>query len=173
VTRRGLLLIDFQHDFLDPDGRMPVEQRQVESVIAAARRAVDAAQARGDLIVKIGNEFRRGDLIGNLLRHHASIRGSSGCTWDRRIDPPGAAYLPKWRSSAFSNPALARLLQNSHVGAVSLTGLYTKACISATAKAARKQGLSVQVIGDATACSSDESRRTALDKLHRIGIDIV
>lgn len=171
--RRALLLIDFQHDFLGPDGRMPVEPRQVEPMIAAARGAVDAAQARGDLVLKVGNEFRRRNVMGNLLRHRAAIEGSAGCTWDSRLDPPGAPYLSKWRSSAFTNPALARLLEESQVGEVSLTGLYAKACISATARAAQRRGLSVRVIGDATACSSDESRRTALDKLHRIGIDIV
>jgi nicotinamidase-related amidase len=173
VKRKALLLIDFQEDFLDPAGRMPVEREHVMTAIAAAQQAVEAAQAGGDLIVKIGNEFRPTDLIGNLLRRQASIKGSTGSAWDSRIDPPEAAYIPKWKSNAFCNPALAALLKDAEVDQVILAGLYAKDCVSATAKAAKKRNLSVQVIGDATACSSDKSRRSALDKLRRIGIDVV
>ena len=173
ARRKALLLIDFQKDFLSPSGRMPVDQGQVQPVIEAARRAVDKAQTNGDLIVKIGNEFRPSDVIGNLFRRHAAMKGSPGAAWDGRIDPSEATYVSKWRSDAFCNPDLITLLDEAHVGQVRLTGLYAKACVSATAKAARRRGLSVQVISDATACSSDKSRQAALDKLRRIGIEVV
>jgi nicotinamidase-related amidase len=170
---RALLLIDFQEDFLAPSGRMPVDQGQVQPVIEAAQNAVDDAQRNGDLIVTIGNEFRPSDVIGNMFRHHAAMKGSLGSAWDDRIDPPGATYVPKWKSDAFCNPELAALLEEARVGQIRLAGLYAKACVSATAKGAHKRGLSVQVIGDATACSSDKSRQDALDKLRRRGIAVV
>ena len=170
---RALLLIDFQEDFLAPTGRMPVNQGQVQPAIAAAQHAVEEARRNGDLIVKIGNEFRPSDVIGNVFRHRAAVRGSLGVAWDDRIDPPGATYLPKWKSDAFCNPDLATLLEEAHVGQICVAGLYAKACVSATAKTAQKRGLSVQVIGDATACSSDKSRQNALDKLRGIGIAVV
>jgi nicotinamidase-related amidase len=112
-------------------------------------------------------------VIGNVFRHHAAVKGSPGVAWDRRIDPPGATYVPKWKSDAFCNPDLVALLEEAHVGQVRLAGLYAKACVSATAKGARKRGLSVQVIGHATACSSDESRRHAIENLRRVGIEVV
>jgi biuret amidohydrolase len=170
---RALLLIDFQEDFLAPTGRMPVDQSQVEPVLQAAQRAVEEAEHNGDLIVRIGNEFRSSDVIGNLFRHHAAIKGSVGAVWDGRIDPPGATYLPKWKSNAFCNRELATLLEESQVGHVRLAGLYAKACVSATAKAARRRGLVVHVIGDATACSSGKSRQIALDRLRRMGVEVV
>ena len=145
----------------------------MQPALAAACRAVDDARDEGDLIVKIGNEFRRSDVIGNLFRHHAAMKESSGAAWDRRIDPPGATSVAKWRADAFCNPTLMALLEEAGVGQVRLAGLYAKACVTATAKGARRRGLSVQVIGDATACSSDRSRRAALDKLRRIGIAVV
>jgi len=172
-ARRALLLIDFQEDFLAPNGRMPIDQDQVQPVIAAAQRAVDEAQLNGDLIVRIGNEFRPSDVIGNLFRHHAAMKGSTGAAWDSRINPPGSAYVSKWRSDAFCNPDLATLLEEAQVGQVRLAGLYAKACVSATAKGAHRRGFSVQVIGDATACSTDESRHSALNKLRRKGIEVV
>lgn len=173
IHRGALLLIDFQEDFLAPSGRMPVDQGQVQPAIKAARLAVDEARYDGDLIVKIGNEFRPSDVIGNLFRHHAAVRGSPGAAWDGRIDPPEATYVSKWRSDAFCNPDLMALLDEARVGQVRLAGLYAKACVSATAKGARKRGLSVQVISDATACSSDKSRQAALDKLRRVGIEVI
>jgi len=172
-TGKALLLIDFQEDFLAPTGRMPVDQGQVRPVLEAAQHAVDEAQRNGDLIVKIGNEFRRSDVIGNVFRHRAAMRGSPGAAWDDRIDPPGAVYLPKWKSDAFCNPVLATVLEEAHVGQVSVAGLYAKACVSTTAKTAHKRGLTVQVIGDATACSSEGSRLRALAKLRDIGIAVV
>ena len=170
---RALLLIDFQEDFLAPTGRMPVDQGQVQPAIHAAQHAIEEARRNGDLIVKIGNEFRPSDVIGNVFRHRAAVRGSPGAAWDDRIDPPGATYLPKWKSDAFCNPDLATLLEEAHVGQIRLAGLYAKACVSATAKAAQKRGLSVQVIGEATACSSAKSRQNALDKLRGAGIAVV
>jgi nicotinamidase-related amidase len=172
-TGTALLLIDFQEDFLAPTGRMPVDQGQVQPVIQAAQLAVDEAQRNGDLIVKIGNEFRPSDVIGNVFRHRAAMRGSPGAAWDGRIDPAGATYLPKWRSDAFCNPDLANLLEEAHVSQVRLAGLYAKACVSATARAAHKRGLAVQVIGQATACSNDRSRQDALAKLGVMGITVV
>jgi nicotinamidase-related amidase len=168
-----LLLIDFQEDFLAPGGRMPVDQSQVQPAMEAARRAVDEALDQGDLIVKIGNEFRQSNVIGNLFRHHAAMKDSRGAKWDGRIDPPEAMYVAKWRSDAFCNPDLVALLEEEGVGQVRLTGLYAKACITATAKGALKRGLSVQVIGDATACSSEKSRKAALDKLRRLGAEVL
>jgi len=76
-------------------------------------------------------------------------------------------------ADAFCNPGLEKVLEEAHVGQIRLAGLYAKACVSATAGGALKRGFSVQVIGDATACSSDKSRQDALDKLRRKGIEIV
>jgi nicotinamidase-related amidase len=145
----------------------------VEPAIEAASKAVDGARSNGDLIVKIGNEFPRRAVIRNLLRHHAAIAGSDGAALDQRIDPPEATYLTKWRSDEFCNPDLSVLLAEHQIGELLLAGLFAKACLSATAKGGRKRGLSVRVLGSATACSNEKTRRNALDKLHRGGIEVL
>jgi nicotinamidase-related amidase len=94
---RALLLIDFQDDFLADDGRMPVARDQVEPVLAATRAAIAQAQARGDLIVQIGNEFRPHDLLGNLGRR-AAVSGRPGTRWDARFAAPGAVYMANGRA---------------------------------------------------------------------------
>jgi nicotinamidase-related amidase len=102
--RRALLLIDFQDDFLADSGRMPVARDQVEPVLAATRAAIAQAQARGDLIVQIGNEFKPRDLVRNLMRRGAAISGRPGTRWDPRFAAPGAVYVAKWKSNCVLQP---------------------------------------------------------------------
>jgi nicotinamidase-related amidase len=172
--RRALLLIDFQRDFLAVDGRMPVARHHVTGVVVATRMAIERAQANGDLIVRIGNEYRPGDRIGNLLRHHAAMAGTPGTAWDARVEVNGADayYLAKWKGSAFSNPELGDLLAREAVTDVVLCGLYAHACVTATARAALARGLRVTVLRDAVACKSDGSREAALHRMALNGVEL-
>lgn len=171
--RRALLLIDFQVDFLADDGRMPVARGQVEPVLAATRAAIAQARARGDLIIQIGNEFRPHDLVGNLLRRGAAVAGSHGARWDPRFAAPGAVYVAKWKSDAFCNPALENTLREHRIQDVIVAGLYARACVTATTKAALARGFHVHVLNDAVACRSDSSREEALGRLRGSGARIV
>jgi maleamate amidohydrolase len=169
-TVEALLLIDFQCDFLADDARMPVARDQVEPVMKATRAAVDRAKVRGDLVVLIGNEYKRRDFIGNVLRHHAAVAGSTGSKWDSRFEVDGAMYLPKWKADAFCNPSLRQILVDHGIQRVALAGLFAKACVSATAKSAKAQGFDVFLVQDAIACGSESSRATAIERLNSIGI---
>jgi nicotinamidase-related amidase len=168
-ARRALLMIDFQRDFLDSSGRMPVDRDQVSPVLRAAAKAMADAKAAGDLIVAIGNEFRPGDLLMNLLRRYASIAGSEGARWSDKLPLEGTTYFPKWAGSAFVNPQLDRWLQAHNVKTLVLTGLMARACVTATAKDALAKGYEVQIVADAVACRSDASRARALTRLKAKG----
>jgi nicotinamidase-related amidase len=170
--RRALVLLDFQRDFLADDGRMPVARHHVAPVLAATRCAVDQARLRGDLIVKVGNEFRRGDVIGNLLRRRAAVSGSAGTAWDDRVDVEDALYVPKSAGSGFSNPALGTALDAQGIRHLMIAGLFAKGCVRATAEAALRRGLTVEILGEAVACSSDRNRDRALRLLARGGAHI-
>ena len=169
---RALLLIDFQDDFLADHGRMPVARDHVEPVLAATRAAIAEAQARGDLIVQIGNEFRPRDLLGNLGRRGAAISGRPGTRWDPRFAAPDAVYLAKWRGDAFCNPALENLLREHRIQEIVVAGLYARACVAATTKAALARGFAVHVLGDAVACRSDASRESALERIRGFGAHV-
>ena len=172
-ARRALLLIDFQEDFLDPGGRLPVCADHAVSAVAAANRAVADARAAGDAILAIGNEFRPGDHLMNLLRRGASIAGSSGCRWTGALPLDDTPYLVKWATSAFVNPELDIWLRARQVGTVALAGLKAAACVSATAKDAITRGYDVELVTDAIACDSDASRRRALEALRGRGAHLV
>ena len=169
-ARRALVLIDFQNDFIESTGRMPVDQSQVATVLQAARQAVDSARRAGDLVVAIGNEFRPRDYLMNLLRRHASIAGSPGSQWVRDLPLDGIPYFPKWASSAFVNSDFDRWLRAGNVRTLRLAGLQAKACVTATATDAMKRGFAVEVLDDAIACVSNRSRERALARLERRGV---
>ena len=78
--RWALLLLDFQHDFLRPSGRMPVASGQVGPVLAAATVVVDLARTHRGLTVKVGNEFPARQVVHNVLRRGAARAGSLGAT---------------------------------------------------------------------------------------------
>jgi nicotinamidase-related amidase len=168
-THVALLLIDFQKDFLSPDGRLPVAQNQVLPVLQAASQALSEFRSQGLPVVAVGNEFRRGDPF-NLFRRFASIQGSPGAAWDQRLPIDGAQYFPKWGGSAFGNPALEPWLRDRGVTGLVLTGLQAKACVTATAKDAVKRGFRVFTIDEAIACASDATRERALTRLHATGV---
>ncbi len=168
----ALMLIDFQADFLDDDGRMPVARAHVVPMIAAAADAVELFKQRGRPVVAIGNEFRRSDIVMNFLRRHASVEGSPGARWDERIPLDGAKYFPKWGGSAFGNPELEPWLRAQNVRTLVVAGLMARACVTATTKAALERGFRVVLLEPAIACVSERSRTRALERLELKGAQI-
>jgi nicotinamidase-related amidase len=148
---------------------MPVAKGQVDGVVAAAEKAVTAAQEAGDVVIAIGNEFRRSDVLSNEFRHNAAIAGSAGAKWDQRIPIMNAVYLAKWRGDAFCNPSFDALLKERGAREVTLAGLYASACVTATAKGALARGLKAHVLADAVADASDSKRLSALERLSQCG----
>jgi nicotinamidase-related amidase len=170
---RVLLLIDFQHDFLDTHGKMPVNPAHVQPVLGAAARAIAEARQGGDLIVAVGNEFRPGDRLMNLFRRHASIAGSPGAAWTAALPLKGIRYFPKWAASAFVNTELDTYLEANGVKTLVITGLFANACVTATCKDGLSRNYAVEIVADAIACASDTSRQRALAKLAKRGARIV
>ncbi len=165
----ALVLLDFQFDFLDDAGRMPVSRAHVHPTLAGARQAIERFRAHGRPVVAIGNEFKRGDAVMNLLRRYATIEGSKGARWDDRIPLAGATYLPKWASSAFINPEFEAWLRREGVKEIVLGGMFASACVTATTKDALRRGFRVRLLEPAIACSSDRSKARSLRRLERAG----
>jgi nicotinamidase-related amidase len=135
--------------------------------------AIGVARDSGDLVVKIGNEFRRRDFIGNMLRHRAAVANSLGIAWDERMDSESAIHLPKWKASAFCNPTLSKVLSENNVTRLVFAGLFAKGCVTSTALAVMKLGHDIEIISDAVACRDDASRQAALTRLKSRGAVLV
>lgn len=169
----ALLVLDLQIDFLEPQGRLPIAREEVAPVLAAANRAIAAAAARRTAVVYIGNEFTSWDVLGNLFRHGAAMRGTPGAALDPRLTKlAGAPYFSKDRADAFSNPALGNFLRSHRIASVVVCGVFADACVSATTKAALARGLKVALLADAVGAASDSARRRALVALGRAGAKV-
>ena len=172
AARRALLVLDFQVDFLQPGGRLPVAQDQVPGMLEAANRVIRAADARAMEVVYIGNEFDRWDLPANWFRNNAAVRGQPGARLDDRLIVINDHYFPKRRGNAFSNPRLGEFLQSRKVRHVILAGVYANACVQFTAVAALRRGYRVTVLSDAVAAANDRKRGAALQRMQRRGVEV-
>jgi nicotinamidase/pyrazinamidase len=172
VGGAALLVLDLQVDFVDPAGRLPISRDQISPVLAAANRAI--AAANGHLAVAyIGNEYGFWDIPGNWFRRGAAMKSSFGSALDPLVTRiAGAPYFAKHRGDAFSNDALERFLVSNDIGRVVLAGVYADACIYCTARSAISRGYRVTVLADAVGAASDEDRRAALRSLSRLGVEV-
>jgi len=168
----ALLLIDLQVDFLAADGRMPIAQEQVGELLQAARSAAKEARRRGWLVVAIGNEFPRWNVLVNLVQRFAALKGSAGAAWDARAPRDRVAYFAKRLPSAFTNPELDIWLRAHGVTTVHLAGVMAGACVAATAKGALKRGYAVKLIEKGIGAPSARSRLSALERLRRAGCGV-
>jgi nicotinamidase/pyrazinamidase len=172
VGGAALLVLDLQVDFVDPAGRLPISRDQISPVLAAANRAI--AAANGHLAVAyIGNEYGFWDIPGNWFRRGAAMKSSFGSALDPLVTRiAGAPYFAKHRGDAFSNDALERFLVSNDIERVVLAGVYADACIYCTARSAINRGYRVTVLADAVGAASDEDRRAALRSLSRLGVEV-
>ncbi len=165
----ALLLLDFQFDFLDARGRLPVAQHKVAPALAATRTAIDHAESNVWLVVRIANAFKPNQWLRNMFQKHAAMAGSEGAAWDSRVMPASSILVEKSLPSAFSNPDLRTLLARHGVERVTIAGLYAKACLTRTALDARRLGYQTTILTEATLCSSNASRTNALKRLAEKG----
>ena len=171
--RTALLLLDFQADFLEATGRLPVVQEQVSPMLAAANRLIDNAPALDLEIVYVGNEFSRWDIPANWFRHYASLAGSPGARLDGRLRAVNDRYFPKRAGNAFTNRDLDKYLRSRGVSRVILAGVFAHACVCATARGALRRGYRVAILEDGVATTSDRRRIAALRRMQQMGSEIV
>jgi nicotinamidase-related amidase len=164
----ALLVIDIQHDFTQPNGRMPVAADQAEQTITNINAMLEASEAKAVLPVYVGNEFGRFDPL-NLFRNFASVKGTAGSRLDPRLRVVGNGYFSKRTGNAFSNPGLASFLREAGVEQLYLTGLYAEACVFETFKGARRLGFDCVVVKDAIATKTDERRRAMTERFSTLG----
>jgi nicotinamidase-related amidase len=170
--RTALVLIDFQNDYLRPDGRMAVAQNQVDQMLTAANGMIDAARKNAIDVIYVRNEFSRFEFIGNMLRNDAALRYEAGSELDPRLDGTAGVYFNKEHGDAFSNSEFGSHLEALNLGNLVIAGVYAGGSVGATALDAMKRGYKVTVISDAIAAADDEARDKALAELKGAGAQI-
>lgn len=173
-----LLVIDVQHDFMDSDGAVPCPATSVaggaKEVIENIRRLVNAAKI-SNIPTIFTKEIHRSSMIdmgreldGNEPRH--CLDGTKGPVLLDELGAeaklaPNQYLVPKRRYSAFIGTDLVFLLNAFEADTLILTGAATNVCVHYTGADAHQHDYRIKVVEEATAGTSQEAHRAALNSL--------
>jgi nicotinamidase-related amidase len=168
-----LFVMDLQRDFLEPEGRLPIEASQADGVVAAMNVSIQRAACAKMPVIYVRNAYNLLD-PSNLTRNFAAVRGSRGGELDPRvIRTPGATEILKTSPNPFSNGRLLKKLKDRNVHGVVVGGVYADACVKATCEAALASGFDVGVLTDAVGARSKPARDAAIADLRRRGAHLL
>jgi nicotinamidase-related amidase len=191
-SRAALVLVDMQHDFVDPDGlfgrlgidlTMYAEVRpRLAGLLAEARRAGVRVLHLQNTALPGGRSDSPAQVRFNL-RMHAAARRQGPPLCYTVPGTPGHAFIPelapaadelvvrKYRSSGFWGTELDLLLRSSGVETVVVTGCTTEGCVESTARDAMFSDYYVVVVSDCVA-SDDQQQHDASMLLMRHRFDL-
>jgi nicotinamidase/pyrazinamidase len=176
----GLLIVDVQNDFC-PGGSLPIEEG--DRVVSVLNRWLAAARD-SKIPIYASRDW-------HPIRH-LSFK-SEGGQWPPHClqDTEGARFHPELRlvgdeivvtkgvrfdqdqNSAFDQTGFIRQLRRDGVRRVWVGGLAQDVCVLATVLDARREGLAVTVIGEATRPVTPEGGRRAIEEMTDAGAEFV
>lgn len=172
-----LLVIDLQHDFLDSDGAVACPATSVDGgtkeVIANVSKLVEIAKTN-KIPTIFTKEIHRPSMIdmgreldGDEPKH--CLEGTKGSLLleELGIDnlEENQYIVPKRRYSAFIGTDLTFLLNALKADTLILTGASTNVCVHYTGADAHQYDYKIRVVEEATAGSTPEAHRAALQSL--------
>jgi nicotinamidase-related amidase len=188
----ALLLIDMQHDFVDPDGlfgRLGVDLSMYEQSRPRLAGLLAAARTADVLVVHVQNTAlpgRRSDspaqIRFNMRMHEAArldgpplrytVPGTEGHAFVEEFRPEaGEVVVPKYRSSGFWGTNLELVLRSNGIKSVVVTGCTTEGCVESTARDAMFTDHYVVIAEDCVA-SDDKAQHDASMLLMRHRFDL-
>ena len=177
VGMAALLIIDMQHDFLDPDGAVPcVGGWQIvpgiQQLATAARQAGVPVIYTQEMHRPTRIDFGR-ELDGTEGLH--CVEGTHGVQIVRELMPQeGDTLVRKRRYSAFLGTDLPYILNGFgvHPGdTMIITGVATDVCVHYTAADAHQNDYRVRVVTDCVAGTSLEAHTAALAAINYLQAD--
>jgi nicotinamidase-related amidase len=142
MSTRAVIVVDLQNEYL-PSGKLPLQG--IEAATANAARVIEAARARGDLVVHVRHEMPGADAP-------LFVPGSSGVEIIPAVQPgPGEAVVVKNFPNSFRDTDLEQRLDAEGVEEVVIVGAMSHMCIDATTRAAADLGYRATVVHDACA----------------------
>ena len=153
--QKTLLVIDMQIDYVDKNGRFPIEISQIDNLIETINIIIDDFHRSNYKIVYVRNNFKKND-IKNIFRNYAVIEGTFGVEINPKVSIVSENIFNKYSPSAFSNNDLENYLIHNQINEVFLCGVMADVneCVGQTALDALNRGHMVNYIGNAVvACN--------------------
>lgn len=164
-SKRALIVVDVQNDFVDPEGGLSV--KDASSVVPSINAMISAARDDGRLIVytqdwhpKVTPHFAKD---GGIWPVHC-VADSWGTQFYPRLDVVSDAWIVKKgtggedgysgfsvrdpQTEAESDTAMESILKQHGIDEVEIVGIATDYCVKETALDARKRGFKTVVYWD-------------------------
>lgn len=175
-TRTAFLVLDCQNDICHEQGAFtgPIAgQIRGSGVFAAIGACLTAARAAGILVVHVrhlvdpwlGPDARESSRVLRGMRRLGVLAPD---TWGAQIldevaPADGEPVVDKYRISAFAGTDLDRMLRQSGVDSLVLSGVSTSFVVEGTARDAVDRGFRTAVVADGCVDLQEESHRVALE----------
>lgn len=185
MSRDALVLIEFQKEWLEPDGKINgfmKDRPQFEAAIEGGRQALVAARQAGMLIAHCGLRFQPGyPEFGGGHGHglKAAIPRVGTFPIDGKGSQFGAGFEPalgefvvygRTGASGFGGSNLDIWARSNRVTRLYLAGFALHVCIESTFRAGHDLGYDMAIISDACAAFTPEQRAHVLDHVvHHYG----
>jgi nicotinamidase-related amidase len=168
-AKSALVLIEYQRDWLDPDGKLRhllEDEQLMRTSVERSKVALDAARKAGMTIVRVGLRFAPGypELGPDAkygLRKAIQTVGSfpadgRGSEFPPPFAPLAGEFVVSGRTggSAFAGSNLESYLRNNGITQLYLMGYATHVCVESSFRQAHDLGYDATVIVDATSAFS-------------------
>ena len=188
----ALLVIDMQHDFVDPDGlfgQMGVDLSMYEESRPHQVELLTAARENGVVVIHLQNTQLADHMSDSPAQHRFNLRmhgdvrhgdlpltytvpGTAGHEFVAEFRPHvDELVVRKYRSSGFWGTNLDMLLRSNRIQTVVVTGCTTEGCVESTARDAMFNDYYVVVPEDCVA-SDDRAQHEASIFLMRHRFDL-
>lgn len=166
----GLVLIDMQRDFVDPDGYVGAlgeDASPLAAAVAPAQRCLSAAREAGMRVFHTRQGFRpdlsdrprwtkiRADRYGSVVGQtgplgRVLIRGEPGFQITPALAPlEGEPIVDKTANGAFCHTDLDRILRAADIRALAFAGVTIDVCVHSSMREANDRGYQCLLIADA------------------------
>ena len=146
--KKALIVIDIQNDYFW-EHRKAKFTYDTEKIISTINSLIEQYQSEGHDIIYIKHIIQNNPINRKIFGF--SIRGTEGAELYSGLNVVSEHIFEKLFPDAFSSKKLKELIIEKQYNTVSICGIDEGGCVSATAKGAVKNGLSIEMLTDGIA----------------------
>lgn len=187
LSRTALLLIEFQKEWLEDDGKinhLMEDRSQFEASKVGGKVLLELARSKGMTVIHSGLRFNDGhpELGEDGLGLRGAIKtfgtfpiNGKGSEFAAGFEPQAGEFVPTGRlgGSAFAGSNLGAILHNNRIDTLLIAGYALHVCVESTLRAAHDLGYDAYIIPEATAAFTAQQRAHVLDHVvHHYGLNL-
>ena len=161
-----------QIDYIDANGKYPIEINQIVDFIVTVNNIINDFHDNNLEIIYLRNLFRKND-FKNRFRNYAVVEGTLGVKIDPRINILSENIFDKYAPDALTNNDVGNFLIQYQINELYLCGVLADECVYETALGAINKGYIVNYFSNGVVGSSIKNKENAIRKLKNRGVNII